>query len=82
MISLDTKLQILEVARLKIRLLFGRSIWFFEAGVEIQQEFQVPKMEGFLVSLFAGYFGGTGFSLGFPLSRIHTAYMTVRIPAF
>ena len=48
----------------------GASCLDFEA--EINQTFQVPKLEGFLHLMF-GYFGGWG---NFPyISRIHTAYM-------
>ena len=41
-------------------------------GTNYHQEFQVPKMEGFL-NLIAGYFGGGGNSPY--ISRIHTAYI-------
>ena len=34
------------------------------------QEFQVPNMEGFQITLFQAILG-----VGFPLSRIHTAYI-------
>ena len=40
-------------------------------GTLNHQEFQVPKMEGFLNLIF-GYFGGGYFPY---ISRIHTAYI-------